>query len=108
MRRGHLLNVSAFFVRRKDYKVDDRYFSKGALAWTRVMDVFNRTTAPKWSFFQDLNTALRHSDIAFNMMAKKIKGIMHREPPWRFAPKWKLHPTRTAGSCFQRPRIVWG
>jgi choline dehydrogenase-like flavoprotein len=75
MRRSRLLNASAFFVRRKDYKVEDRYFSEGALAWTRVMDVFNHTTAPKRSFFQDVKTALRNRDIAFNMIAKKIKAI---------------------------------
>jgi choline dehydrogenase-like flavoprotein len=77
MRREQLLNASAFFVWRKDYKVDDRYFSKGALSLTHVMDTLNHTNAPGLNFFRNLKTALRHGDNTFNIMAKRMKGMIH-------------------------------
>lgn len=75
MRREKLLNASAFFVKRKNYKCEDLYFSKPAIAWTYVMDVFNHTKAPGLAFFKDLKMALKHLNVASKMALQRIKEI---------------------------------
>jgi len=76
MRREQMLNACAFFVWRKDYKVDDRYFSEGALSLIHVMDTLNHTNAPGLNFFQNIKTALQHSDKTLNIMIKRLRALV--------------------------------
>lgn len=75
MRQEKLLNAAAFFVKRKNYKVENCYFSKAAMAWTHVIDVLNHTKAPGLNFFQDLKFALKNVDIAGRMTLQRLKEI---------------------------------
>ena len=76
MTREQLLNASAFFVRRKDYKVDDRYFTKGSLSLTQVMDTLNHTSAPGFKFFRNIKTVLQQGENTFNIILKRMRGLI--------------------------------
>lgn len=76
IRHEQMLNASAFFVWRENYKVDDRYFSIGALSLTQVMDTLNHTIAPGLNFLRNIKTALQHSDTTFNIIIKRLRALV--------------------------------
>ena len=79
MRHKQMLNASAFFIQRKGYKIDNRYFSKGGVALTQVMDTFNHTNAPGLQFFRYTGNTLKH--------IKEVTGIIGQRL------KWMVNPT---------------
>ena len=79
LRRERLLNASVFFVRRKGFKIDDRYFSKGGFALTRLMDTLNHTNAPGPQFFGYVWEALKHSKTIAGIIGQRLKGFTNGE-----------------------------
>lgn len=77
IRRQQLLNASAFFVRRKDYKVNKSYFSEGALALTNVVDIITHTRAPGFLFFKELKRVFRHLNIVSKILVNRMQGFIH-------------------------------
>lgn len=78
LRREQLLNASAFFVRRKNYKIHDSYFSRGGLALTRVTDTLNHTNAPGPQLFRYIIDVFKNSKTVVDIVGQRLKGIINR------------------------------
>lgn len=76
IRREQMLNASAFFVRRKGYKIDNRYFSKGGVALTQFMDTFRHTNAPGLQFFRYAGNTLKHIKEVTGILGLRLKWVV--------------------------------
>ena len=75
IRREQILNASAFFVQRQRFKVDDRYFSRGGVALTKVMDTLNHRNAPGLQFLGYARNAVKHTRTISGIVGLWLKGI---------------------------------
>jgi hypothetical protein len=71
-----MLNASAFFIRRKCYKIDDRYFGKAGVALTKVMDTFNHTRAPGMQFFRDVGDTIKHIKDVGGIVKQRLNRVI--------------------------------
>jgi choline dehydrogenase-like flavoprotein len=77
IRQEKMLNASAFFIRRKGYKIDNRYFSKGGVALTQVVDTLNHTNAPGVQFLRYAGDTLRHINEVSGIIKQRLKAVIN-------------------------------
>jgi choline dehydrogenase-like flavoprotein len=76
IRLEKMLNASAFFIRRKGYKSDDRYFSKAGVTLTKVMDTFNHTCAPGIQFFRYAKDTIKDIKAVSGIVKQWLNGLV--------------------------------
>lgn len=74
MKKEHLLNASAFLVKRPLYKTDDRFYSAQIRGFLHLIETLQHRVPPSFKMLHSLGSTIRNSGIIFGLSMKALQS----------------------------------